>query len=58
MLIYIFFAVGVALNGLMFLLIKDWRTVLLLYQILPNVIALVGIVFYIRETPFDAITYF
>jgi hypothetical protein len=48
MLIYIFFAVGVTLNGAVFLLISDWRMGLLLYQILPNAVALFVIVFYVR----------
>lgn len=48
MLIYIFFAVGVTLNGAVFLLIEDWRQALLFYQVMPNSIALAGIIFYVR----------
>lgn len=52
---YFFYGLGVTLNGAVFKLIQDWRLLLLLYQFLPFVIFLFGIMFFIEETPFDSI---
>lgn len=45
--IYILFALGVTLNGLLFYLIKSWQLVLVIYDILPLVLGMIGLLFYI-----------
>jgi hypothetical protein len=57
MVIYLFFAFGVTLNGVIFMILKDWQVILLVYQILPFLVMLVGIVYFIEETPFDSIVH-
>jgi hypothetical protein len=54
---YFFYGLGVTLNGAVFVLIKDWRIVLIVYQLLPFVIMICGYLFFIEETPFDAIIF-
>ena len=56
MVVYLFYALGVTFNGLIFMLIDSWQIVLLIYQILPFIVMVMGLVFYIKETPFDLIT--
>jgi hypothetical protein len=46
--VYTLFAVGVALNGLVFLLASNWKIAIFIYQIIPNALALFGIIFYVR----------
>jgi len=55
MVIYIFYALGVTFNGLIFMLIDSWQIVLLIYQILPFIVIMRGLIFYIKETPFDLV---
>lgn len=51
---YVFYSLGVTLNGLFFYLLKSWQTYVLI--LLPIfVIILLFLVFYIEETPFDLI---
>lgn len=54
---YIFYGLGVTLNGAVFMLIKNWILALLLYQIVPFIVLLWGFYFFIEETPFDSIVY-
>lgn len=55
MLCYLFYGFGVTLNGAVFMLFKDWRVLLLIYQFIPFVIVLLGLLYFIEETPFDSI---
>jgi hypothetical protein len=57
MVMYILFGFGATLNGVVFMVLKDWQVILLVYQILPFLVMLVGIVYFIEETPFDSIVY-
>lgn len=45
---YIFYGIGVTLNGAVFMLIKNWALALLLYQLVPFIILLLGIYFFIE----------
>jgi hypothetical protein len=58
MVIYFFYAIGVALNGLVFYLFDSWQLALFFYQIVPFIIVLLGLVFFIEETPFDQVIYY
>lgn len=55
---YLFYSIGVTINGLVFYLINSWKLTLAVYIILPQAIALVGFLLFIEETPFDQITNF
>lgn len=46
----IWFAVGGCFVGVMFFILKDWRTITIV-TILPNFILLYFMIFYLKETP-------
>lgn len=48
MITYLFYGVGVTLNGAVFYLFDSWKTALIIYQILPFIICLLGAIFFIR----------
>ena len=51
---YVFYSLGVTLNGVFFYWFKNWQTYYLI--LLPAfVIVLLFLIFYIEETPFDLI---
>jgi hypothetical protein len=52
---YIGFSLGFALNGLVFMIFKNWRTVIIVYEIIPFIFLLASLIFFIEETPFDSI---
>jgi hypothetical protein len=45
--IYILFAVGVTLNGLIFKLIPQWELVLIVYDLIPLLVSLTALIFYV-----------
>jgi hypothetical protein len=53
--IYITFGSGATLNGLFFYAISNWEVVLVVCDLLPLLMGLAGLLFYIEETPFDLI---
>ena len=52
---YIAFGLAATFNGLVFRYL-DWQLAIILYIILPLIISLLGLIFYMKETPFDMIT--
>jgi hypothetical protein len=55
MVMFIFYSVGCVANGLLFKLLP-WQQVFLFYFIVPMALAMLGLIFYIKETPFDLVT--
>lgn len=55
MVIYLFYALGVTLNGLVFDLFASWQWALLFYQVVPFFVVLFALLFFIEETPFDQV---
>lgn len=55
MIIYTMLGIGSTANGVIFMLIQHWEVILLTYKVLPFVVMLFGVIFYIEETPFDTV---
>lgn len=53
MVVYFFYAIGVASNGLVFYVFRSWQLALFLYQIVPFIVIIIGVFMFIEETPFD-----
>ena len=51
------FATGILLNALVFYFIDNWRIISITFFILPIVVAILGFVFWVEDTPIELVAY-